>query len=173
MVPRFLPLICLLMVFRLLTPAQQSAVKQPDKLPDSCRVTKPPSDPFSPPHPYSAKADTGWFLYGSNELWTMLPTNGTWRLSNHPPSYPSFRQKQLWWREGYDAHAEPEPRLKLTGKRLDSSAPPLTAKANGAASGWPKNDFMVVGIDFPTVGCWEVTGHYESDDLTFVVWVSP
>jgi hypothetical protein len=31
---------------------------------------------------------------------------------------------------------------------------------------------MVVGIDFPTLGCWEITGHYEDDELTFVVWVS-
>ena len=33
-------------------------------------------------------------------------------------------------------------------------------------------------IDFPALGCWEITGHYqngeldESDELTFVVWVT-
>jgi hypothetical protein len=31
---------------------------------------------------------------------------------------------------------------------------------------------MVVGINLPTLGCWEITGHYEGDELTFVVWVA-
>jgi hypothetical protein len=29
----------------------------------------------------------------------------------------------------------------------------------------------VTGINFPTIGCWEITGRYENDALTFVVWV--
>jgi hypothetical protein len=31
----------------------------------------------------------------------------------------------------------------------------------------------MTGINFPTVGCWEITGRYESDELTFIVWVAP
>jgi len=31
---------------------------------------------------------------------------------------------------------------------------------------------MLVGIGFPIVGCWEITGKYGSDVLTFVVWVT-
>ena len=27
-------------------------------------------------------------------------------------------------------------------------------------------------LDFPTLGCWEITGRYENDELTFVVWVA-
>jgi hypothetical protein len=30
---------------------------------------------------------------------------------------------------------------------------------------------MVVGIDIPTEGCWEITGRYGSDELKFVVRV--
>jgi protein involved in polysaccharide export with SLBB domain len=30
---------------------------------------------------------------------------------------------------------------------------------------------MVTGIHLPTFGCWEITAHYEDDELTFVVWV--
>jgi hypothetical protein len=29
----------------------------------------------------------------------------------------------------------------------------------------------MTGINFPTTGCWEITGRYESDEVTFVVWV--
>jgi hypothetical protein len=32
---------------------------------------------------------------------------------------------------------------------------------------------MMVGMDIPTPGCWEITGRYEDDELTFVVWVVP
>jgi TonB family protein len=32
---------------------------------------------------------------------------------------------------------------------------------------------MVCGIDIPAFGCWEITGHYMDQDLTFVVWVMP
>jgi hypothetical protein len=31
----------------------------------------------------------------------------------------------------------------------------------------------MTGIDFPTAGCWEMTGRYNDEELTFVVWVSP
>jgi hypothetical protein len=31
---------------------------------------------------------------------------------------------------------------------------------------------MVVGINLPALGCWEITGHYEDDELTFVIWVA-
>jgi hypothetical protein len=31
---------------------------------------------------------------------------------------------------------------------------------------------MVVGINFPTLGCWEITGRYGDDTLTFVVWLA-
>jgi hypothetical protein len=29
----------------------------------------------------------------------------------------------------------------------------------------------MTGINFPTIGCWQITAHYEDDELTFVVWV--
>jgi hypothetical protein len=58
------------------------------------------------------------------------------------------------------------------GKRLDSLAPPLLS--DDASNGWvkPEQTFMVTGINFPTLGCWEITGRYDNDELTFVVWVA-
>jgi hypothetical protein len=30
---------------------------------------------------------------------------------------------------------------------------------------------MTVGLNIPTTGCWEITGQYRKDKLSFVVWV--
>jgi hypothetical protein len=32
---------------------------------------------------------------------------------------------------------------------------------------------MLVGVDFPTEGCWEITGAYEGNKLSFVVLITP
>jgi len=69
--------------------------------------------------------------------------------------------------------AEPYPKLKITGKRLDSSAPPVLL-ADHASNGCqePEQPFMVVGINLPTLGCWEITGQYHDAQVTYVVWVT-
>ena len=32
---------------------------------------------------------------------------------------------------------------------------------------------MLVGVYVPTPGCWEITGDYKGQKLSFVVWVQP
>jgi hypothetical protein len=32
---------------------------------------------------------------------------------------------------------------------------------------------MLTGVYVPTPGCWEITGDYEGDKLSFVAWVEP
>jgi len=72
-----------------------------------------------------------------------------------------------WWRQGYDYRTEPKPKLKVTGKRLDAPALPLMAEVSNVSG---SQHSMMVGMNFPTLGCWEITGHYEDDDL-FIVWL--
>jgi hypothetical protein len=74
-----------------------------------------------------------------------------------------------WWRQGYDFRTEPIPKLKVTGRRLDSPAAPLITELKNVAGSMP---CMMVGINFPTLGCWEITGHYGDDELTLVMWVA-
>ena len=167
---RLLPLLYLL----LLSPAslsQQAGTATRNDVPQSCPVTKPyQSSLFVPPSPYESSAGAGSFWFGTDRLWTGLPANGTWRgLGHYTPNDPTFRQKMQWWRQGYDWHTEPKPKLKVTGKRLDATAPPLIAEANNVIGPPPS---MMVGINFPTLGCWEITGRYEDDELTFVVWLA-
>ena len=140
----------------------------------TCPITKPPARPFIQPAPYPQKANPGEFWYGTPKLWTQLRADGTWKgLPHYTPDDPTFRQKLFWWRQGYDVQAEPYPKLKITGKRLDSSAPPVLL-ADHASNGWqqPEQPFMVVGINLPTLGCWEITGQYQDAQVTYIVWVT-
>jgi hypothetical protein len=59
-------------------------------------------------------------------------------------------QKIAWWREKGSAFGK----LRVTGKRLDAEAPPLTAHIpSGYANTW---GFQSSGLYFPTPGCWQV-----------------
>lgn len=65
------------------------------------------------------------------------------------------------------------PNLTVTGRRLDAPAPPLKTDEH-ANNGWTNDShhaFMVAGIFIPTLGCWQITGDYKGNRLTFVVLV--
>jgi hypothetical protein len=67
---------------------------------------------------------------------------------------------------------EPTPQLTVSGKRLDGQAAPLKASAaNGANADF--GEAMMVGVDVPTPGCWQISGQYNGHELSFVVWVVP
>ena len=117
-----------------------------------------------PPYPYPAEPRLGSLWFGSDGLWIIPPAEGAWR---------GLRQKMGWWRAGYDSRREPTPKLKITGRRLDSQAPPLAVDGPSAVGvSGPPGNYMMVGLTFPVPGCWEITGHDENDELTFVVWVA-
>ena len=154
---------------------QESAMQ--DSRPANCRVTLPSDGRFTPPKPYPAEPDSKGvfsFWFGTEKLWAVLPTDGTWQgLRPYSPVETSLRQKLFWWRTGYNWKTETQPPLKVTGRRIDGMAPALQASgASNGHKGQDWNSFMVVGIDIPTPGCWEITGHYEGQELSFVVWVT-
>jgi len=138
----------------------------PSDVPKPWPISKPPARPFVPPSPYPAKTSPDSFWFGMVKLWTRLSADGTWRgLPHHTPSDPKFRQKLFFWRQGYSLRSELPPHLTVTGRRLDASAPPLAAAE--ANAGWQDDEehpFMVTGVNFPTLGCWEATGDYHGDN---------
>lgn len=145
-----------------------AAAEQPQALPAACPVTQPPDPPFTPPEPNSASLQ-GEFWYGSQEFWTSLPMDGAWR--DLPYSETGYTQKVFWWRQGYDWKAEPEPDLTVTGRRLDGEAPPLVASKATNAYAADIGSAMLVGVDIPTAGCWEITGRIGEQELSFVIQV--
>jgi hypothetical protein len=143
----------------------------PSDVPKSCPITKHPDPPFVPPPPYPTKTNPNSFWFGTGKLWTQLPNEGTRKLGHYSPSDPTFRRVLFFWREGYNWRTEYRyrPRLTVTGRQLDATAPPLVFDC--ANTGWGEDKehaFIVAGINLPTTGCWEITGNYSGDKLTFV-----
>jgi hypothetical protein len=140
--------------------------------PDGCPVTRPPNRPFVPPAPpgpagpSSASARAGEFWYGTRALWTLLQPDGTWR--GLPYHDGASTQKVFWWSQGYDWRSP----LTLTGRRIDGSAPPLGASTATNASAADIGSAILVGVEIPAAGCWEITGHLKGVELSFVVWVA-
>lgn len=138
----------------------------------NCPVTVPPAPAFTPPAPYdSLNSFVDHFWFGSSSLWTAIPVNGIWNALPHNPN--GYTQKILWWRDGYVWDQEPEPNLIVTGERLDESAPPLIVDKATNAYASDIGSAMMVGVDFPTLGCWKITGNYNGNELSFVIWVAP
>jgi len=168
MLMRLLSLLCLV-VLTDASLAQTLGTQQPEGVPSTCPVTKTSDKPLVPPPPYPPTPYSGGSWFGTDRLWIVGPP-AVWRgLPHSTPNDPAFAQKMQWWRQGYDPHTEPTPKLKVTGMRLDAPAPPLITKVSGTLGARPS---MMVGMSFPALGCWEITGRYEEDELTFVVWVA-
>lgn len=150
-----LHLMILLLCWSLLRPIISNA---------ECPVTLPTDSPVE-----TGLADTAtndW--YGGADLAALIPKNGHW-VGMGPDN--NYRNKFWWWRAGFDAKAEPSPNLEVTAQSIDASAATVTAER--ATSGWNETwNAMLVGMEFPSPGCWKVIGTYAGDTvLTLVVLV--
>lgn len=148
---------------------------EPTALPEidskSCPVTIPPDPAFIPPAPYDTLGFKGYFWYGSEGLWTSLPQDGLWQ--GLPQNPQGFTQKIFWWRDGYVWNEELEPILIVTGERLDGKAPLIEVSGGTNAYAEDIGSAMLTGVDFPTEGCWQITGQYGKAELSFVIRVTP
>ena len=116
---------------------------------------------LGPPLPKSAN----W--HGSEALAVQLPQTGTW-----PTTAPgaAISVKLFWWSAGFRPGMESN--LNVTIREL--SGAPVTAEISKPTNahapslgGWT----MLTGIHFPQPGCWEITGQYLGQSLSFVVEV--
>jgi len=145
-------------------------------IPENCLVTRVESQRFSPREAYrTAWGDTDdW--YGTSKLWTRLRVEGKWPTTQKWLPKAVFRDKLFWWREGYNARYSPyrerKPNLIVTAKKLDGTGQMLTLDnaTNAIRAGISA---MLVLIDVPTEGCWQVTAKYEDANLSYIVWVGP
>lgn len=137
--------------------------------PGGCPITRPPNPAFVPPvppAPASPSVRGGAFWYGTPALWTSVQRDGNW--SALPYQDGAYTQKVFWWSQGYDWQTP----LTVTGRRIDGSAPPLRASAATNAYAGDIGEAILVGVEIPSAGCWQITGHLKGVDLSFLVWVS-
>jgi hypothetical protein len=146
-------------------PASTGAAGQPRRvtLADAkdCPVTLPRS---VGPRGVSPDAFFGWGAsYGNGTLWV----GGLWPhgVIDADPDFVaedgSVGMKFGWWRKAGG-------KLRITGRRLDGPAPP----ARGfVPDGYGATGFQSSGVEFPTEGCWEVTGTLPTTSLRFVTFV--
>ena len=162
------PLFCFLALSLALAPVFPQI--NPAEGRNGCPVTSAPDPPFAPPLPYRPHTANGQFLYGTPALWALVNTH--WRV--HDGS------KLPYFRQGFDSQKEPDPRLTVVARRIDSASPMVWAGWASSASidDTVERMFMVTGLRIPTSGCWEISAHYTPDrgnirTLTYTVWVEP
>ena len=106
--------------------------------------------------------------FGTDRLWTMFPIKGVLKGTT---ASGATHLELVWFRQGYNQWVEPTPRLKVHGKRLDGTARGVAVSQPKFIGSTPRNA-MLVGLDIPDSGCWQITGRFEDEELAFVVWVT-
>lgn len=150
-----------------LTPAFAADGKQ-SPIPKNCPVTRSaPETRFTPPPPSQAYApEAPQFWYGSDALYVSLTSDGRWQGITSPSG---TRNKSFWYRKNPEWLEEFPYRFTATAKRFDSDGPMLTfPRVTNAIMG--DEVAMLFMLELPR-GCWEVTGNYKSDSLSWVTWV--
>ena len=104
-----------------------------------------------------------WF--GSESLAVAIPHSGIWHGMG---SENDFSDKLFWIADGFKPGLESD--FSLTGRHLRyDSIKPIISEATNARSSAFGGTAILVGLGFPVTGCWELTGTYQSQSLTFVV----
>jgi hypothetical protein len=142
---------------------------------ENCTLTKARFD-YGPPDafddPEFPEPAPGNYWYGSLKLYTQIDDDGeVW--AGLPHSALGYTQKTFWWREGYRPSQEPNPVVYVTGRRLDGPGTFGFGPGTNASAGGDFGSAMLVGIDIPSTGCWELTATYYGETLSYVVWVGP
>ena len=100
----------------------------------------------------------------------MLRRSGeSWRGLPHDEK--GFTQKTSWWSVLWDIRIEPMPAIEVSGRRLDGRGR-FTVPGPGTNAIADTGTAMLVGIEVPTTGCWEITATYRRQHLSFVALVS-
>jgi hypothetical protein len=114
------------------------------------------------PRPPGSTAGT--YFYSNGKLWVAFPERrGIVRARHVEGSPPSgdIAEKFPWYR-GVAG------RLRISGRRIDATAPPLRARV---PDGYGPRGFQSTAIIFPTPGCWRVIGQVGRVRLSFVLRV--
>jgi hypothetical protein len=110
----------------------------------------------------------GQFWFGSDGLSVLMPNNGVWQGMG---SAHGFRNKLFWRSSEFRLGNELE--LRVSGRRLDGDSGP--ARVSRPTSAFLEDDggwSMLVLVEFPTPGCWELHGEFRGRVLRVVTQVA-
>jgi hypothetical protein len=138
-------------------PATQSPLNPATQSPIHCRTT-PPNGNVPSGVPTS--------LFGNGRLATIAYREIAVTLRTRNPD-GSIGEKFPWW-----AAPDVTGDLVISGHRLDRPGGPVTGRVNPGFVESNPNRFWAVGVRFPTVGCWKVTGTVGVESLSLVVRVA-
>jgi hypothetical protein len=140
-------------------------------VPYGCAVTLPEAGTFVPPAPYDPELSSPHrFWYGSERLWALPAADGIWRGNRR--DHGVFN-KVFWWSSAWEWKTDHRPALTVTARRLDADVQPVAATPATNAHESHIHHAMLVGLAIPTSGCWEITGEYKGETLSYVVWAPP
>lgn len=132
----------------------------------TCNVSKPNLD--DPKGAMRSNDLFGWF--GSDKLAALIPRDGQWLGMGEKHN---FRNKFWWWHGGYKADSRSEKFLSLDVENLESGESFTVANATNARTG--SDDYqwnsMLFGMEFPSAGCWEITGSHKDQMIVIIVRV--
>ena len=123
-----------------------------------CPITLGAGEFLGPPFPESEH----W--YGSESLAVMVPGAQAWGTTG-PKALIAV--KLFWWSAGFKPGMESNLKVSIRDLNGNSNDAVVSKPTNANAEslgGWT----MLTGIDFPSEGCWEITGEYLGQFLTFV-----
>jgi hypothetical protein len=161
-----LPVLLILLV----SVPERTSVEQRARPPANCATTRADDSNFVPPPPYAPVAPfRGRFWYGTEALWAMPSADGLWHGLVTPQG---IGNKVFWWSREWDWRHDMKPELTVTARRLDADAPSVrVSPATNAHNAADIHHAMLVGLNIPMPGCWELTGEYKGHTLSYVVWV--
>ena len=126
--------------------------------------------PITKPAPVTLSTGTDLAgLLGTEKLFTIFSDN--WQIAQKTER--GYQIRRIGW-GGATFGLKQEvgnSSLTITGRRLDAESAPLQLGHVGAAWYGDNDQFFMMLSEFyvPSLGCWEITGHFHGTDLTIVV----
>jgi hypothetical protein len=114
----------------------------------------PNADPVGP---------ANWYINGNRTIWAgPVPESGWPSGGTLFSGGAKVKGQKTYW-------VRPQgTQLLISGRRLDAGAPPVEAHIPCCYG----SGFQIVGLFFPTEGCWEVTARAGDSELQFVTLIS-
>ncbi len=135
-----------------------------------CPITQPPKPAFVPPAPFRPIEGVApfTFYYGTPQLFTRLNRESR---TGVPARNGNVRIKWPWFSSDLSSAEASSGKalLSLSARRLDANAVAVVVAGPKIA----RSDvfFYSSTLEFPSDGCWEITGKRKEAVVSFVVWI--